>query len=999
MSNLKKILSLVLVVTMVLSLATSAMAGAFFDVKDEDDYADAINLLASLNVLLGFEDGSYQASGTYTREQFAKILYVLMNGKDDNASMYSGASPFPDVAADRWSAGYITWASNLGVINGREDGLFYPTDVVKYAEAAKMFIVAMGYSSSIYSYPYGFIDKAQTLGMFDDLIGYSTFGDANRGTVAQMAYNVLFAEAPRFGTYTTQEGNSTSTNTYTVIEGAFGVKKASGYYALDDDGKSYWDYYILEGTSTKAYGAPLYDDKQVYINNSIFDYSEDVDSMIGEPVQIWYKPPTDKDAFGTDSDLILIEKLSSVKTYTVNPMDIDTDRSDESNIYFIDGSATRRMRINAGGEYVIGWDGDYVNVAGGTGKMKYEDFKPGSNETEGSTAKKSAVYKFIDFDGDGKVDRIYADVPDFAKVTAISSTRISVSAGALVGSKTLKDDDGNTVITLYEGLAKDDRVLVYRSQAVLSGSTEDVYNVVKAESVKDVKHNSQTSSKYYFDSVQYKLVNTLGKSDLKLGDSYDIYLNANGYIAAVEKISGGASGNWILLTDHAFSTNSHGNLTAASLTGYTADGTKKTFLVDLDEVDEDVMLGTKVLLDVADDKYGSEPSDNDGKGWNQDPDPSYTNKVFGFGRVFSYTLSDAGQIDSLESLAVKASDSDDITSVIGGGKGSYDKDTNLLKLTGEGNVYLNGDSIIFNVYDGGSVAVLKLTDLPNFDINSDPAEGKNVAYVSDVANESGDATILVLNSDKKVGTSNNKFGLVISASKFAGSGSKFYYEVKLAVDGEIKTYKTKEVSDSNDNSDAIDTRLLSGDVRGYAKVTINASDEITKIDYLAYETDLSDNMADKGKAVWTHVAANSKSSSGKGLNVLGFASYQTNTVHADDNGFVIANLADPDVVDANVGDFVLDSDCAFYLLGVEPYVNFGIEANGTAKAVSNLVVSNRVSFGNGKDIDPSSVDGMSMTGSNNAWMVDLIVEDDDNDEVVVAVFIYSVPVRTSFDAN
>ena len=101
--------------------------------------------------LKGFEDGTYNSAGSYTREQFAKILYVLVNGKDDNAAMYQGTAPFPDVDADRWSAGYITWAVNLGICNGRDDGNFWPTDVVKYAEACKMFLIAMGYSSTIYT--------------------------------------------------------------------------------------------------------------------------------------------------------------------------------------------------------------------------------------------------------------------------------------------------------------------------------------------------------------------------------------------------------------------------------------------------------------------------------------------------------------------------------------------------------------------------------------------------------------------------------------------------------------------------------------------------------------------------------------------------------------------------------------------------------------------------------------------------------------------------------
>ena len=964
MSNLKKILSLVLAITMILSFATSAMAGPFFDVDDDDDYADAINLLASLGVLLGFEDGSYQANGIYTREQFAKILYVLMNGKDDNASMYSGASPFPDVAADRWSAGYITWASNLGIINGREDGLFYPTDIVKYAEAAKMFIVAMGYSSTIYSYPYGFIDKAQTLGMFDDLAGYSTFGDANRGTVAQMAYNCLFAEAPRFGTYTTQEGNSTQTNTYTVIEGAFGVMKASGFYTTVS-GVTTWNYYILNGTSAKAYGAPLYDEDQVYINESVFDYSDDVDNMIGEPVQIWYKPPTDKSAFGTDSDLILIERLSSVKTYTVNPLDIDTDRSGNESLYFSDGSATRRLRfspvtIGANTYYgvqPIGWDGDPAFLvsleanrpAMHVGYMGYKDFFP-DNE-----AQKSAIYKFIDYTGDGVMDAVYMDLPDFTKVSSVSSTRLSVTTGMLAGSKTLKDDDGNTVINVYEGIAKDDRVLVYPSQAVLSGSVEDVYTVVKAESVLNTKHNSVSGTKLYFDSVRYRVANS---DTFKLGDTYDLYLNANGYIADSEKVSSSV-GNWILLTDTAQSTNTNGRVTAASMTGYTADGVKRTYLLDLDAIEKNIYLDG-LTSDALFDAEGSPAL-----GW--DPDNNATGEVYGFGRIFSYTLNSNGAIDSLKHVADIAADPDydDVTGYVDFGSDvSYDDDKNLFNsnVTG-GRGYVTADTIIFNVYEGRKVQVLKVADLPEI-------KSTGGYTFEDLILDSGDVVAVMINSNSndKLGSSSDKFGLVISAMEYAGSGSKYYYDLTVAMDGEIKTIRTEELSKQNN-------------LFGYAKLEIKPDGEAKAPVFVEYLSSNGTFNVPTGGVRWTHGAVNSRATSGKALEMMDFQGYRWNDV-----------AEYYEVVLGSGESYLLDSNCAFYLIDDYPYASFNVGTSLTA--VENLIDANRVKYTNDlKKINIASSSSMTMSDANNGWMIDMIIEDDNGDETAVAVFIYVNPVR------
>ncbi|MBQ2697676.1 MAG: S-layer homology domain-containing protein, partial [Clostridia bacterium] len=329
MRNLKKILALVLALTMVLGLSISASAGTFTDVNEDDDYAAAIELLASLDVLAGMGDGTYNAAGSYTREQFTKILYVLVTGKDDGAAMYTEVAPFPDVAADRWSAGYINWAVQLGILVGRDDGLFHPTDVVNYAEACKMFLIAMGYSASMYTYPYGFIDKADSLKLFDDINGYATYAPANRGTVAQMAYNALFAQAPRFGTYIAKEGDAEKTETKQLIMGAFDVYPTNA---------------ILNGTSTNALAEDLYAENQVVLNGNLRTYHENVDELIGMQVKVWAK--NDEKSLGNQK-IYLIEDADKDSVYIINPYDvIDIDDSTASRVAFKDANgATRRLNI------------------------------------------------------------------------------------------------------------------------------------------------------------------------------------------------------------------------------------------------------------------------------------------------------------------------------------------------------------------------------------------------------------------------------------------------------------------------------------------------------------------------------------------------------------------------------------------------------------------------------------------------------------------------------
>ena len=56
-----------------------------------------------------------------------------------------GETIFNDVSEDYWAAGWINRAYIEGVINGRGDGSFYPDDPATYEEAVKMIVCALGY--------------------------------------------------------------------------------------------------------------------------------------------------------------------------------------------------------------------------------------------------------------------------------------------------------------------------------------------------------------------------------------------------------------------------------------------------------------------------------------------------------------------------------------------------------------------------------------------------------------------------------------------------------------------------------------------------------------------------------------------------------------------------------------------------------------------------------------------------------------------------------------
>ncbi len=190
MKNLKKVLALVIALTMVLSTVAFA---SYADVDYEADYAGAVELLSALNVLKGDENGNFNPNNTITRAEFAAVVCRCLD-LESSASSAAGATAFTDVAADHWAAGYINLATQYGIINGRGNGIFDPNGNVTFAEAVKMLVVAIGYepmAATKGGYPTGYLTVANSTKMTAGVSAAGANAAALRSTVAQLAANAL----------------------------------------------------------------------------------------------------------------------------------------------------------------------------------------------------------------------------------------------------------------------------------------------------------------------------------------------------------------------------------------------------------------------------------------------------------------------------------------------------------------------------------------------------------------------------------------------------------------------------------------------------------------------------------------------------------------------------------------------------------------------------------------------------------------------------------------
>ena len=189
MKNLSKALALFVVVAMMLTSVMSV--AAFTDVDNGSTYARAINVDTALGLLNGYPDGTFQPEGSITRAEFAAVV-VRMLGQEAQAAGSAAVTPYADVAADHWAAGYINIATQLGIINGYGDGNFGPEDPVLYEQAVKMVVIALGYGPVCdpAAYPVSYLTKAGQIGITTGLRGENG-ANANRGLVAQIVFNAL----------------------------------------------------------------------------------------------------------------------------------------------------------------------------------------------------------------------------------------------------------------------------------------------------------------------------------------------------------------------------------------------------------------------------------------------------------------------------------------------------------------------------------------------------------------------------------------------------------------------------------------------------------------------------------------------------------------------------------------------------------------------------------------------------------------------------------------
>ncbi|MGI5824764.1 MAG: S-layer homology domain-containing protein, partial [Bacillota bacterium] len=229
---MKKALTILLAVAMMFCFSATAFAADFNDTDKSSDVAkDAINKVAALGIVEGYEDGGFHPTATITRAEFAKMADIAAGLKDAAEDLQGADSQFKDVKANVWYTGWINLASAQGYVKGYENGTYGPNNTITYAEVTTVLMRLLGYNDNLTGpWPINYINQATKLDVLDDVENFSANVAATRSDVAIMLAETLDQNMVKWvsddNEFVEKEKND---ETYTLLQDSFDGATVQGY--------------------------------------------------------------------------------------------------------------------------------------------------------------------------------------------------------------------------------------------------------------------------------------------------------------------------------------------------------------------------------------------------------------------------------------------------------------------------------------------------------------------------------------------------------------------------------------------------------------------------------------------------------------------------------------------------------------------------------------------------------------------------------------------------
>ena len=512
MRNLKRALSLLLSSTMVLGmLVMGSSAVSYSDVTSKEN-VEAIEVLNTVGVMVGDQNGNFNPSAPVTREEMAVIMCRLL---DYTVSTYKGTTKFTDVS--EWALPYVEACYTNGIIAGYSETQFGGKDTVTTGQAALMIMKALGYFQESGDFGTDWLVETVKVGsqiqLFNGVVNGANEA-LTRNDVAQLVLNALKAECVQIGSHdlvSDGKGGFTTKANYVARTAPVATAK---YAAVDKTRATNNDQIINLG-------------EELY-NGDLKKVQTGVTDDFGRPSTEWsYK----LEKIGTFAD-------DPIMTYTagVNKMDlynllgktvVDGITADEKSMVVYTDGLTSAVTVADGDD-----DGDASAAALANYVAK--------NDKNKATGTGNGVLTEVYMDVDGNVTIVeintylmeatgdYNSIKEELRIaTYDTATAPSLNAGANV----LSSEDFDNL----EGIKDGDFLLV----TVADG---DVMSVAAAETLTGTvdqyaqDHSSTSGKEITIDGTVYKYSAKAGgqaNEDYAVGEKASVILDQYGYIIGV----------------------------------------------------------------------------------------------------------------------------------------------------------------------------------------------------------------------------------------------------------------------------------------------------------------------------------------------------------------------------------------------------------------------------------------------------------------------------------
>lgn len=299
MSNIKRVISMLLAAAMVLSMSTfvafaedsttneeaadavlSSAAGTELASMPNDDvqYADAYKFDYSMGLFEMLEDGYWQ-NEKVTRAEFATIVAKMLKANTAGYPRY-GSSPYVDIDASNFAYSSVCYLTEIGILSGDGNSEFRPNDPILVNEASKMIMCALGYQDACEitngGFPNGYTTFALRQGIYNGLsLSYTDSMTAMQ--MAKMVRNAMEAYLMETVVYRADgTADVRVSDSKTLLTETYKIKNETGYVE-----GTYFSY--LTGSEVDL-------ENEVIIDGTCYQFADgyDMEALLGYEVNYYY---------------------------------------------------------------------------------------------------------------------------------------------------------------------------------------------------------------------------------------------------------------------------------------------------------------------------------------------------------------------------------------------------------------------------------------------------------------------------------------------------------------------------------------------------------------------------------------------------------------------------------------------------------------------------------------------------------------------------------------